>query len=172
MYSRTHWVFSWCQMLLWWPLSPTTYHNVCALHNTCMSVCRNPLKEVLFTGHQTGQTTVKAPCNWVYYNMITNMIRQWQMEVLYQTMDSQKTTPYLALTGELWGAFCEYLETNTSVLRRSNCSTSTTSSEGATAPGVPHSMYLFTFILLFVDWCDVEGFLSFNVRSLNSCKMK
>ena len=46
----------------------------------------------------------------VEYNTIFNAIWQWESYNVVQTMDSLKDTPYLTLTGELWGTFSKFFQ--------------------------------------------------------------
>ena len=55
--------------------------------------------------------TTRSQWTKIYLSMITHIITETEAE--YQSdAGSTKDTPCLALTGELWGVFCEYLWEN------------------------------------------------------------
>ena len=58
------------------------------------------------------QSTVKCRYNAVQYYKLLNLYLQKLRQNINQMLDPQKDTPYLALTGELWGVICEYLWEN------------------------------------------------------------
>ena len=55
--------------------------------------------------------TVECRCNAVQYNKILHKWLQRHRRISIRCW-IHKDTPYLALTGELWGIFCEYLWEN------------------------------------------------------------
>ena len=48
----------------------------------------------------------------VQYNMILQIWLQLPGQILNQSVNLQKTPPYLALAGELWGVFCDNFQEN------------------------------------------------------------
>ena len=52
------------------------------------------------------QNTVERHYNAVEYNIMLHALLQWSMRNINE-FKYTKGTPYLALTGELWGVFCE-----------------------------------------------------------------
>ena len=74
------------------------------------------LKCALFcsvTGHFVSASMFWCPThtecyyNRVQYNMLLHTSQQWMMQNTNQEFEPTKDTPYLALTGELWGVFFE-----------------------------------------------------------------
>ena len=54
--------------------------------------------------------TVEGRYNVVHYNMMLHVLLQRKMQNLNQNLDTQKLYP--ALTGKLWGVFCEDFREN------------------------------------------------------------
>ena len=55
--------------------------------------------------------------------MLSYIVRQGQVQDIYQTMDSKKNTPYLILMDEVWSAFHGYFEVkkNYHITKRFDC---------------------------------------------------
>ena len=88
----------------------TWFWNYMSLHHCLVSqnINRggqfNTLHTVYFSWNLS---TARCHCNMVKYNMVLDTTLQWLRRNLNQEFEPTKDTPYLALTGELWGVFCE-----------------------------------------------------------------